>query len=624
GATIDNAWHEATGKGGYPGPASVPAAAVTEPLQQGRYNYYYDRPGQPGSAALPYGAAGMPGMDGPAGMMPGQGLAAPGGMPGMPGMMPADQAAPGMTAGGGTRLHLAGGATNAQRPAVASEAELMPGLGRAAPGTEGAYGNGWGFSPPSAGSTESYAVLVENPFVQVVEAPLSTFSIDVDTASYANVRRFLNANRLPPPAAVRIEELVNYFRYDYPQPQGDVPFSLTTEVAGCPWNAEHRLLRIALKGREIAADRRPASNLTFLIDVSGSMNQSNKLPLVKEALLLLTEQLTENDRVSIVTYAGESGLLLPSTSGAEKRKIETAISGLTAGGSTNGGEGIQTAYAAAQGAFIPQGTNRVILATDGDFNVGVTDQHELVKLIEEQARGGVFFTALGFGAGNLKDDTLEKLADKGNGNYAYIDALGEARKALVEELSGTLITIAKDVKLQLEFNPVQVAEYRLIGYENRVLAHADFHDDRKDAGDVGAGHAVTALYELAPAGKTQQSGGVDELKYQRSSPALKDAARNNELLTLKLRYKQPDGKESRLIECVAIDEGKKYGQAGTDFKFAASVAAFGMLLRRSPHAGNTSYDAVLELAGEGLGSDPQGYRTEFAELVQKAKQLAGQ
>ncbi len=360
-------------------------------------------------------------------------------------------------------------------------------------------GNGLLFTSPSAGSTESYALLVENPFVQVVESPLSTFSIDVDTASYANVRRFLNANRLPPPGAVRIEELINYFRYDYPQPQDDIPFSLTTEVAGCPWNAEHRLLRIALKGREIAADRRPASNLTFLIDVSGSMNQPNKLPLVKEALLLLTEQLTENDRVSIVTYAGESGLLLSSTSGAEKRKIETAISASDGRRIDQRRRRHPNGLRRGPRGFHPQGTNRVILATDGDFNVGMTDQDELVKLIEEQARGGVFFTVLGFGAGNLKDDTLEKLADKGNGNYAYIDALGEARKALVEELSGTLITIAKDVKLQLEFNPVQVAEYRLIGYENRVLAHADFHDDRKDAGDVGAGHSVTALYELAPA-----------------------------------------------------------------------------------------------------------------------------
>lgn len=470
---------------------------------------------------------------------------------------------------------------------------------------------------------ESYAVLSENPFVLVREAAVSTFSIDVDTASYANVRRLLNSGRLPPPAAVRIEEFVNYFSYDYPQPKDDVPFSVSMEVAGCPWNADHRLLRIGLKGREITNGQRPASNLTFLIDVSGSMDQPNKLPLVKEAMLILTEQLTENDRVSIVTYAGESGLVLPPTSGADKRKIETAVSSLVAGGSTNGGDGIRTAYAEAQAAFIKQGTNRVILATDGDFNVGVTDRGELVKLIEEQARGGVFFTALGFGADNLKDDTLESLADKGNGNYAYIDTLGEARKALVEQLSATLVTIAKDVKLQLEFNPAQVAAYRLIGYENRLLAQADFTDDRKDAGEIGAGHAVTALYELAPAGKSAKEADAGELKYQRPpQPLLKAAADSGEVLTLKLRYKAPAAETSRELEFVATDPGKRYGQAGTDFKFAAAVAAFGMLLRGSPHAGDANYDAVLELAGEGLGSDPQGYRTEFVELVRKAKALS--
>ncbi|HXT58175.1 MAG TPA: VWA domain-containing protein [Pirellulales bacterium] len=471
-------------------------------------------------------------------------------------------------------------------------------------------------------SAESYAAIVENPFVKVVDSPLSTFSIDVDTASYANVRRFLNSNSLPPPDAVRIEELINYFQYSYPQPEGDVPFSVNTEVAGCPWNAEHRLLRVGLKGREIAVERRPASNLVFLLDVSGSMNEPNKLPLVKEAMLLLTEQLGENDHVSIVVYAGNSGLVLPPTNGANKRTIEAAISGLSPGGSTNGGEGIQTAYATAQANFIKQGVNRVILATDGDFNVGVTDQNDLVRLVEEQARGGVFFSALGFGTGNLKDGTLEKLADKGNGNYAYIDTLGEARKVLVEQLSGTLVTIAKDVKLQIEFNPAQVDAFRLIGYENRVLAHADFNDDRKDAGDVGAGHTVTALYELVPPGKAAGVAAVDELKYQRVAPAFKPAAESDELLTLKLRYKQPDGDKSRLLEHVIADSGKKYGQASRDFKFASAVAAFGMLLRHSPNAGDANLDAVLELAGEGLDSDLNGYRAEFIALAKKAKELA--
>ena len=470
------------------------------------------------------------------------------------------------------------------------------------------------------GAAESYAPIVENPFLKVVDSPLSTFSIDVDTASYANVRRFLNAGQLPPPDAVRIEELVNYFGYSYPQPEEGAPFSAHAEVAGCPWNAEHRLLKIGLKGREIPAQRRPPSNLVFLLDVSGSMNEPNKLPLVKEAMLLLTEQLDERDRVAIVVYADQSQLALPSTSGADKRTIETAVSALAAGGSTNGGEGIQTAYETARTHFIKEGVNRVILATDGDFNVGVTDQDELVRLIEEQARGGVFFTGLGFGEGNLKDGTLEKLADKGNGHYAYIDTLGEARKALVDELSGTLVTIAKDVKVQIEFNPAQVSSFRLIGYENRVLAAADFNDDRKDAGEIGAGHTVTALYEFVP---PQAAGAatVDDLKYQRAQPAFKPAADSGELLTLKLRYKQPDGDTSRLLEHVVVDEGKRYGQASRDFKFAASVAAFGMLLRHSSFAGDANFDAVLELAGEGLDSDLNGYRAEFISLVKKAKAL---
>ncbi|HEV3007087.1 MAG TPA: VWA domain-containing protein, partial [Pirellulales bacterium] len=439
-------------------------------------------------------------------------------------------------------------------------------------------------------------------------------------ASYANMRRFINTHALPPPNAVRIEEMINYFTYDYPQPEGDEPFSVTTEVAGCPWNAEHRLLRVGLAGRALDPARRPASNLVFLIDVSGSMDQPNKLPLVKQAMQLLTEQLTENDRVAIVVYAGQSGLVLPPTSGNERETICRAIAGLTAGGSTNGGEGIQTAYKAAQAHFVPGGTNRVILATDGDFNVGITDRGDLVRLIEEEAADGVGLSALGFGAGNLKDATLEKLADRGNGNYAYIDTPSEARKVLVEQLCGTLVTIAKDVKLQIEFNPAQVASYRLIGYENRLMRDQDFNDDRKDAGEIGAGHTVTALYELVPVGHPAP-GGVDALKYQRV-PQLADAAGRNELGTLALRYKPPEGEKSKRLEHVISDAGLSYGRASRDFKFAASVAACGMLLRGSQFAGESTWDAVIELAGEGLGEDPHAYRAEFLELVMSAKALA--
>ncbi len=346
-------------------------------------------------------------------------------------------------------------------------------------------------------NTESYDPLVDNQFLAVSENPLSTFSIDVDTASYSNIRRFLlQQNQLPPAGAVRIEELINYFHYQYPQPEGERPFSVTTEVASCPWAAEHRLVRIGLKGREIAADKRPPTSLVFLIDVSGSMEQPNKLPLVQESLKLLTKQLTENDHVAIVVYAGNSGMVLPSTRGDKHEEIIAAIERLRAGGSTNGGQGIQLAYEIASQNFLKGGVNRVILATDGDFNVGITNQDELVRLIQEQAKTGVFLTTLGFGYGNLKDSTMQKLADKGNGNNYYIDDLPEARKVLVEQMGGTLVTIAKDVKIQIEFNPQEVAGYRLIGYEKRMLAKEDFNNDKIDAGEIGAGHTVTALYEV--------------------------------------------------------------------------------------------------------------------------------
>jgi Ca-activated chloride channel homolog len=471
-------------------------------------------------------------------------------------------------------------------------------------------------------NAESYPALIENPFRKSTEHPLSTFSIDVDTASYTNVRRFLNSRSMPPTDAVRIEELINYFQYSYPQPEGEVPFSVTTDMADCPWNAEHRLLRVGLKGREVAANQRPASNLVFLLDVSGSMEAANKLPLVKEAMFLLTDKLTENDRVAIVVYAGNSGMVLPPTNGENKPAIRNAISQLVASGSTNGGQGLQMAYDTAQSQFIKGGTNRVILATDGDFNVGVVDQNDLVKLIEEKAKGGVFLSALGFGVGNLKDGTLEKLADKGNGNYAYIDTLGEARRVLVEQLSGTLVTIAKDVKLQIEFNPAQAAEYRLIGYEDRVMPHQDFHDDRKDAGEIGAGHSVTALYEIVPAAGAAGPGG-EPLKYQRSEK-FTPAAETNELATIKLRYKEPEGSESRLIERVVSDRRPPQAETSRDLNFAAAVAGFGMLLRQSPYRGTATYKSVLALAEQGLAGDAGGYRSEFVQLVRQAQEISGQ
>ncbi len=481
-------------------------------------------------------------------------------------------------------------------------------------------------------NTEAYDHVTDNRFLAVIDNPLSTFSIDVDTASYSNVRRFLmQQSQWPPAGAVRIEELVNYFRYDYPQPEGEQPFSVTTEVAACPWAPEHRLVRIGLKGREIAADKRPPSNLVFLIDVSGSMDEPNKLPLVQRSLKLLTEQLTENDRVAIVVYAGSSGVVLPSTHGDHREAILDAIERLKAGGSTNGAQGIQLAYDLAAGNFIKGGVNRVILSTDGDFNVGITNQDELVRLIEEKAKSGVFLTALGFGMGNIKDSTLEKLADKGNGNYGYIDDVAEARKMLVEQIGSTLVTIAKDVKIQMEFNPAQVADYRLIGYENRLLAKEDFNDDTKDAGEIGAGHTVTALYEITPATgkpaaeadkKSVSEPAVDPLKYQQSA-ALSDAAKSGELFTLKLRYKQPDGEKSTLVETPVKDSAKKFGEASADFKFAAAVAEFGMILRNSPYKGNSTLSAVEELAHEGLANDNGGYRAEFVTLVERAKSLKG-
>jgi secreted protein with Ig-like and vWFA domain len=478
---------------------------------------------------------------------------------------------------------------------------------------------------------EQYGRFEENRFLAVADRPLSTFSIDVDTASYAVVRRFLAAGRLPPAEAVRIEEFVNYFSYAYPEPEGDDPFAVALEAADCPWRPGHRLVRIGIAGRDVDRAKRPAGNLVFLIDVSGSMDEPDKLPLVKQALALLVQELTENDRVSIVTYAGDAGLKLPPTSGDQKRKILDVIEGLSAGGSTHGSAGIVLAYEQARERFIPGGANRVILCTDGDLNVGVTSDAALVDLVQEQARGDTFLTVLGFGRGNLQDEKLEAIADKGNGVYAYVDSLREARKVLVEQLTGSTITIAKDVKIQVEFNPAQVASYRLIGYENRRLADADFRDDRKDAGEIGAGHTVTALYEIVPVGNSGDGRdgpgpGAEPLKYQAEKPRVAEppaaaTPASRELLTVKLRFKEPEGDVSVLREFPLADKGGSFADASTDTRFAAAVAAFGMILRGSEFKGDATLPAVAKLAGDALGPDAGGYRAEFLDLFRKAETL---
>ena len=475
-------------------------------------------------------------------------------------------------------------------------------------------------------NTEAYDRIVDNPFIEVRQNPLATFSIDVDTASYANVRRFLNQNMLPPKDSVRIEEMINYFSYNYASPTGVHPFAVRAEVASAPWRPEHRLVRIALKGRELDRERRPPTNLVFLIDVSGSMNEPNKLPLVKSGLRLLVDRLGENDRVAMVVYAGNSGLVLGPTRGDRKEVILRAIDRLEAGGSTNGASGIELAYNTAINSFVRGGSNRVILATDGDFNVGVTNQGDLTRLIEEKARSGVFLSVLGFGVSNYKDSTLEKLADRGNGNYAYIDTLNEARKVLVEQMGATLVTIAKDVKIQVEFNPAKVTAYRLIGYENRILQAQDFNDDTKDAGEIGAGHTVTALFEVVPAGVAFEQPDVDPLRYQTPRPARGAAggaptASSNELLNVKIRYKAPDSDTSTPFEVPLADRGAAFESASEDFRFAAAVAEFGMILRDSPHKGSGTFDSVRRIADRARGSDPSGYRSEFIELVARARAL---
>ncbi|HEX5971691.1 MAG TPA: von Willebrand factor type A domain-containing protein [Gemmatimonadaceae bacterium] len=471
---------------------------------------------------------------------------------------------------------------------------------------------------PDSANTEAYDQISENPFRSPRVAPLSTFSVDVDRASYTNVRRFLTRGSLPPRDAVRIEELVNYFPYDDPAPVGDVPLRITTELAPAPWNPRHDLVRVALRARDVDMRRAPASNLVFLVDVSGSMYGPGRLPLVKQSLALLVNELREDDHVAIVVYAGQAGLVLPSTPGSDKQRILQALDGLEAGGSTAGGAGIRLAYDVARRSFIRGGNNRVILCTDGDFNVGQSSDAELVRLIEDRRREGSFLTILGFGMGNYKDAKMEKLAGAGNGNYGYIDDLLEARKMLVREMGGTLLTVAKDVKLQVEFDPTRVQAYRLLGYEDRLLRDEDFANDAKDAGDVGAGHTVTALYEIVRAGVPLDVTlpDVAPLRYQQPSES---RSRGDELLTVAMRYKQPDGERSMLVtQPVRASSARR---ASESMRFASAVAGFGMLLRHSPNSGSLTWDDVLSLARGARGADEDGYRADFIRLAEIARSL---
>lgn len=510
------------------------------------------------------------------------------------------------------------------RPAPAAESRDTKGLGTL-------LRKRYELSPTPESSAERYAHIVENEFRSVDQTTISTFGMDVDTASYANVRRFLREGKLPPADAVRLEELINYFPYSLPSAKGSDPFGVVVETAECPWNSAHRLIRIALRARDVSHGERPPANIVFLVDVSGSMEPENKLPLVKKSLRLLVEQLTPRDTVAIVTYAGEAGIAMEPTRGSDKEIIYTTIDRLSAGGSTHGSAGIVTAYELARKAFVKEGVNRVLLCTDGDFNVGTTSQEGLLELITQQAKSGVFLSVLGYGMDNYQDATTELLADKGNGNYAYIDSFAEARKVLREQLHSTLVTVAKDAKIQVEFNPARVASWRLLGYENRSLADQDFKDDHKDAGDVGAGQSVTVLYEVQPAGTTLAS--AENLRYQPRSapkgaaqpvPTKKTAAGDfrDELLYLKIRHKLPEASKSTEWTVAVKDDERSWIRASDDFQFSAAVAGFGMLLRNSPHDGAVSYDLVQRLAQEGLGPDKEGYRAEFVDLVRRAQRLA--
>ncbi len=469
-------------------------------------------------------------------------------------------------------------------------------------------------------SGEEYERRRDNPFQLAVNEPLSTFSIDVDTASYTNVRRILNEGKLPPRDAVRVEEFVNYFTYDYPAPEGEHPFAINTETAACSWNPQHQLVRVGIQGKHIDPARMPPRNLVFLVDTSGSMASENRLPLLKKSLALLTKQLRQRDRVTIVQYAGRAGLVLPPTAGNQHETIVAALDKLYAEGSTNGGGGIQMAYDFAQQAFIKGGANRVILGTDGDFNVGLTGS-ELIRFIEAKRDTGVYLTVLGFGMGNYKDATLEKLAQHGNGTHAYIDTFAEAQRVFVERIAN-LVPIANDVKVQIEFNPTSVQAYRLIGYENRLLNHQDFNDDSKDAGDMGAGQTVTALYEIVPHGVPFEAPKVGPLKYQEKANLTLDA-KSKEVMAVNVRYVPPTEKASKLVQATVSQQNRPFAEASCDFRFAASVASFAMLLRESPHRGATSFAQVQQWAKGATGPDEHGHRREFLQLVQTAQRLSG-
>lgn len=506
-----------------------------------------------------------------------------------------------------------GGAGSAKKDssgAVPAVASMLPPSGNEAPSDDSIAEDNH--------NTEAYDEIVENEFVRSLTHPKSTFSVDVDTASYSNVRRMLNEGIKPPLGAVRIEEFVNYFPYSYPGPNDEHPFSINTELAPCPWQPEHQLVRIGLQGKKIPNHERSSSNLVFLLDVSGSMHGYDRLPLVQSAMKLLVKQLDERDRIAIVVYAGASGVVLPSTPAINQAKILTSIDLLTAGGSTNGGEGIELAYSIAEQNFIEGGINRVILCTDGDFNVGVTNQSELVRLISKKRESNIFLSVFGFGQGNLKDSTMEKLADKGNGNYAYIDSMLEAKKSLVQQMGSTLITIAKDVKIQVDFNPLRVDSYRLIGYENRMLANEDFADDTKDAGEIGAGHSVTAIYEIVPTGADSPARTDSPSQFVENQP--KPGANPDTLLIVNLRYKSPEGTTSTEFN-VPLDHplDQQLETPSAELQFACAVAGMGMKLRDSKFAGSIEWDWIVDTAQQNIGNDKNGLRQEFVGLSKKAR-----
>ncbi|MDB5133605.1 MAG: hypothetical protein JWP37_208 [Mucilaginibacter sp.] len=487
------------------------------------------------------------------------------------------------------------------------------------------YSNNQAYNKPVADNDESYKPISENSFNNAKDNPLSTFSIDVDAASYSNVRRFINSGQLPPADAVRVEEMINYFKYDLPGPKSSAPVGITTELSSAPWNPKHLLVRVGLKARSVDMNKLPSSNLVFLLDVSGSMGEPNKLSLVKASMKMLVDQLRPQDRVAIVTYSGEVGLKLGSTPGNEKQKIKDVIDGLYASGSTAGGAGIKMAYHIARQNFMQNGNNRIIMATDGDFNVGDSSDGDMETLITRERESHVGLTIMGYGMGNLKDSKMETLADKGNGNYAYIDNLTEARKTLITQYGGTMFTVAKDVKVQVEFNPAKVKSYRLVGYEDRMLAKEDFNNDKKDAGDMGSGHTVTALYEVVPVGVNDNySTAVDPLKHQGTEEQpIAAGTYGDELMTLKFRYKQPNSDVSKMSLVTVKDRPKSFNSTSVDFRFASAVAEFGMLLRSSEFKQGSSFDQAISIAKTAKGNDEDGYRSEFVRLAETARSLAG-